>query len=124
GRTPGVPAPPRPDAVAASGGRALGGGATPGRGALRLVRRPGARGRGRPVRGGAVAGRLISRSPAELAATLLCFLLRLAGDAERGDGPGPQPIDTDLAAALLAPSVRSVLDASEGLVDLGDELAL
>src|SRR4029450_14145111 len=104
--------------------RAVGGGPTPGRRALRLVRKPRARRRGRAVRGGAVPGRLISRSSAELAASLLCFLLRLAGDAERGDGAGPPAIDAELAAALLTPSVRSVLDASEGLVDLGDELAL
>src|SRR5207247_6451192 len=55
---------------------------------------------------------------------LLRFLERLAVDAERGHRARPQALEADVRPALLALAVRAVLDASERLVDLRDELAL
>src|SRR5262249_33216734 len=60
----------------------------------------------------------------DAAAPLAVLLQRLALDAERGHGAGPQAVEADVAAALLAAAVGAVVDAPEGLVDLGDELPL
>src|SRR6185503_15353966 len=65
-----------------------------------------------------------SAASLEAELSFLGFLERLAVDAERGDGPRLQPLDADVAAALLALAVRAVLDAADCLVDLRHELAL
>src|SRR5271167_1046292 len=45
------------------------------------------------------------------------FLRGFACDAKRGDGPRAQPLDSDLAAAFLALSVRAVLDSRDRFAD-------
>src|SRR5262249_57483540 len=49
-------------------------------------------------------------------------LLRL--DRERGDGARFEPLERNRLAGLLAIAVGAVLEAGEGRVDLGDQLAL
>src|SRR5262249_49353137 len=55
---------------------------------------------------------------------LLRFLERLAVDAEGGDRTGLQALDADVLAALLALPLPAVVGPPQGLVYLGDELAL
>lgn len=50
--------------------------------------------------------------------TLLCF------QRQRGDGTRIQSLQADRLSGLLAVSVAAILDAGEGRIDLGDELAL
>ena len=45
-------------------------------------------------------------------------------DRERGDGAGIEPLEADRLAGLLAIAVGAVVDALQGGVDLGDQLAL
>ena len=52
----------------------------------------------------------------------LVALLRL--DAQGGDRPRIEPLQADRLAGLLAIAVGAVVDALEGGVDLGDQLAL
>src|SRR5215475_9371297 len=52
----------------------------------------------------------------------LMTLLRL--DRERGDGARLEPLERNRLAGLLAIAVGAVLEAGEGRVDLGDQLAL
>jgi len=53
---------------------------------------------------------------------LLVALLRF--HRERGDGSGFEPLQRDRLAGLLAIAVGVVVDALQGGVDLGDQLAL
>ena len=48
----------------------------------------------------------------------------LGFQAERGDGPGIEPGDTDGIAGFLAIAIGAIVDTLERGVDLGDQLAL
>src|SRR5271154_6333274 len=66
----------------------------------------------------------LSRLEAVSDLRLAYFLRRFARDAQRGDGARFQPLDADVAAALFALPVRSILDSRESLADLAEQLAL
>src|SRR5580658_5813898 len=67
------------------------------------------------------------REPRRLivAVDALAALVALLGlDRQRRDRPRLEPLDRDRLAGLFAIAVGAVLDARQGRVDLGDQLAL
>src|SRR5690554_3292645 len=60
-----------------------------------------------------------------VAIDLFAPLVHLLGlQAQRGDGACVEPGDADGLAGFLAIAIRAVLDAFQGGIDLGDQLAL
>ena len=75
------------------------------------------------------SGRLVRAAstglPSVVAIDALAALVALLGlDRERRDRTGVEALEADRLAGLLAIAVGAVLDALEGGVDLGDQLAL
>src|SRR5579883_1661709 len=80
-------------------------------------------GRGRDPRSGRVRGIVARRSI--VAVRAFHALVALLGfEAQRRDGTGLEAADADRLVRLLAIAVAAVLDAHQGGIDLGDQLAL